>query len=144
MRRGPFVLTLALACGCGNGLAPLEGDIYVLRSIAGVSLPAPFVPNPIEGNRLVADTIALAANGTGERRTLQDGGVPGEPSRHRTELTYTRTAHRIDINFVCRDTGDCIGGPHLSGTITNAGITIDQSTVYAVKPFVYTRLFPPD
>ena len=138
MKHRALILALALLGGCNNGLAPLRGDLYALQSIAGVSLPAPYVANAIEGNRIIADTIALEADGTGMRRTLY-GHLP-EASRQEAELTYTRTGARIEINFRCRDTNDCIPGPHLSGTITDTGITIDQSTVYSLKPFVYSRL----
>ena len=141
MRRATsfLILTAALA-GCSNGVGPLRGDIYILQSIAGVSLPAPYVTAP-NATRIIADSIGLDANGRGNRRTTYDRS---SNSREFTELTYVQSGNHVDIYFPCPPNADCIPGPHLSGTITNTGMTIDQSTVYALKPLVYARLFPPD
>jgi hypothetical protein len=135
------MLALVFGLGCGNSLAPLEGDIYVLKSIAGVQLPAPYVENAIEDSRVVADTIALTADGKGVRRITYSGyPAPQDFRRHVNELTYTQSGGRVEINFVCNDTGDCIAGPHLAGAVTDDGMTIDQSAVFTLKPFVYTRV----
>src|SRR5687767_4569931 len=131
MKTRAILAALAFGAGCHDSLAPLAGDIYVLQSIAGVPLPAPHVENSIEDMRIVADTIALSANGRGVRRTVYSGyPAPHDPTRQEADLTYTRSGGHIEINYVCRDTGDCIAGPHLSGTITDGGMTIDQSAVH--------------
>lgn len=135
-----LILTAAVA-GCGNGVAPLTGDIYILQSIAGVPLPAPYVNAP-DGSKIVADSIALDGNGRGTRRTTYDG--PSINSRQFTDLTYVQSGNHVDIYFPCPPNADCIPGPHLSGTITSASLTIDQSTVYSLKPLIYARLYPPD
>ena len=137
-------LWLALLAGtlsCSDALAPpLEGDLYSLQSIAGVSLPARFAQLGPEGENIVADTLALRPDGTGTRRTRYE--YPRlEPQSTQSSFTYTRSGDRIEIRFPCPDL--CTDGPDLSGTITSAGISIDQSD-YLRTPLVYVRLFPPD
>ena len=140
-----LVAVIVLAAGCGSVTdPPLTGDIYVLDSIEGVALPAPYSPNRDAMQRIIADTLALATDGSGTRRTAYEGGPdPTRPRREETAFSYTRSGDHIEIAFACPPTARCIPAPHLAGTITTTGITITTSVVLRY-PLVFHRLFPPD
>jgi hypothetical protein len=136
-----WLAVLAGTLSCSDALAPpLEGDLYSLQSIAGVPLPARYALIGPEGEHIVADTLALRANGTGTRRTRYE--YPKlKPQSTEVSFKYTRVGDHIEIKFPCPDL--CTEGPDLSGTITGSGIAIDESP-YTLTPFIYVRSFPPD
>ena len=145
MRIGSGLFALVLAVACSESTAPaLTGDVYVLGSIAGVSLPAPYTASPSANGRIIADTMAFRADGTGTRRTRYEG-ANGESDVHSQEanFTYTKTGDQVEVWFACPPNADCIPGPHFTGTLTNATWTVETAVGFRV-PMVFNRLFPPD
>jgi hypothetical protein len=143
--RALFVL-LPLLGACKEALAPLQGELYVLESIGGDPLPAAYAVNQVSDHRILADTVAFAANGTGVRRTTyDDDAVNGGSYVRDTEFTWAEAGGRVNVSYRCPNDvlADCLPAPHLSGPRTNAALTFDQSAV-SRAPLVYRRLFPPD
>ena len=139
------LVALLIVSACDNDpLAPLSGDQYVLRSIAGVSLPAPYAPNPDHNERIVADTLAFQSNGSGMRRTVYEGN-PDPAARRLEESTFNWIGQgdRVEITFTCPPDALCIQGPHLAGTRSNSEIVITESAI-SRHPLVFARRFPPD
>jgi hypothetical protein len=134
---------------CSNSTGPLNGDVYVLESIAGVKLPAPYFAGPNDNYRVVADTIAIGSSralnpaGKGERRTVYETVNPFERRGSNMAFDYIIANDKITITFPCPPNADCIAGPHLSGTIGDGSIVITQS-VGTRQPLVFRRLFPLD
>jgi hypothetical protein len=131
--------------GCDDDpLAPLTGDQYLLQSIAGVELPAPYAPNLEHVERIIADTMAFQANGEGVRRTVYEGNP--DPANRRTEesaFVYVTQDDRVEVTFACPQGAACIGGPHLVGTRSVSQLVITESVV-SRSPLVFVRLYPPD
>jgi hypothetical protein len=139
----PFILA-AVVLGCrAEPTSPLTGERYVLESIAGVAVPAPYFGGPNDNFRIVADTIALGGSGTGLRRTVYETVTPFERHAVETHFEYSVQATAIVIYFPCPANADCIAGPHLSGTLLAESMNITQSAGTLV-PLVYRRLFPLD
>ena len=132
-------LIALIACDGGPTQPPLHGEIYVLESIAGVSLPAPYAPNPEFSERIVADTFAFVDGESGIRRTKYEGDAEVLDE----EFSYSTSGESISITFGCPINALCIAGPHLTGTRTNASIIITHSVVTR-QPLALRRLFPPD
>ena len=144
MRIRALVVGLVIAAGCSNGVEPLRGDLYVLLSISGVAVPAPYTATPSVNGRIIADTLAFDDKGGGTRRTLYEG-AGGASDLHRSEdrFTYTRAGDHVEIFIACPPNADCIPGPHLVGTFSNVGLTIETSALSRV-PLVFSRIMPLD
>lgn len=144
MKKVGLLLALALGCRGTTEPAPLAGNIYVLQTVAGESLPTTYVPNSVVTFLAYADTLALHEDGTGERRTVRQGDSPDERATDETMFHWVRSGSDIAITFDCPGLALCIQGPHLAGALSAGGkLTITQSTVNRV-PLVYQWLFPPD
>lgn len=133
-------IALLLVAGCSNGTEPLKGDVYVLSSIAGVAVPAPYTKTPSANGLIIADTLAFDDEGFGTRRTYYEG-ANGPTDRHSSEtrFSYVRNGDAVSITFVCPPNADCIPGPHLVGTFTFTSLTIDTSISTRV-PLVFSRI----
>lgn len=132
---------MVLLAGCRSSVAPISGDRYALESISGAPLPAPYSAIPEETNRIHSDTLILATDGSGERRTVYDS-FQGTKRKERTSLTYTSVAGRIELSLACTDP-PCLSPPHLKGTLQGFVITITESKITRV-PLVFRRDYPPD
>ena len=136
-------LAVFLVIGCRSETEPVSGRIYVMQSIAGQALPAPYAPNPDFNGLAVADTLALHEDGTGERRFVHEGDTPGSRIAERSDLTWTQSGPQITITLDCPPMALCIAGPHFVGTVASGKLTITQSLVTR-QPLVYQYLYPPD
>jgi hypothetical protein len=132
-----FIIGVAALASCSASfLAPAVRDRYALRTIGGDSLPAKFAVNPDFPGRIVADTLILRKDGSGEERTVV-ADIPGVSTRTtRVEFTYLLASNRIEISYDCPDMATCIAPPHLTGTRGTAGIIFDVSKVTRV-PLVF-------
>ena len=137
------LVTCVLLAGCRSTLGPLTGDVYVLESISGVPLPAPYAQNPDFNGRIIADTIAFISATTGERRTRLEVGSAGETRLERADFTYACEGDRVAISYPCPSNASCIAPPHLVGTLTSASFVVTTSKI-SRQPLVFRRLFPPD
>ena len=139
-------LLLVLAGGCHGTTEPpaLTGSIYVLQTIDGEALPTTYLPNSSVTILAYADTLALHADGTGERRTVHQGDGPDDRVTDEIMFHCTGTLPNVLITFDCPDLALCIQGPHLLGTLSLDGrLTITASTVNR-GPLVYRALAGPD
>lgn len=136
-------LAVVLALACRSNTEPLTGRIYILTSIAGQVLPAPYASNPDFNGLAIADTLALRDGGRGERRFVHEGDTPGSRVSERAELTWSQSGSQVTITLDCPPGAMCIAGPHLVGTIGNGTLTITESLVTR-QPLVYSYLYPPD
>lgn len=134
-------MALVFLTACKSSVEPISGDRYALESISGAPLPAPYSAIPEETNRIHSDTLILAPDGSGERRTVYDS-FQGTKRKERTSLTYTNVSGRIEVALACA-TPPCLSPPHLTGTLQGTAITITTSKVTRV-PLVFRRAFPPD
>jgi hypothetical protein len=130
MRFGTLVALAALGfAACSDSNAPgLDGRVYVLRSIDGIALPAPYAENPQLDSRMFADTLVLRDDGTGDWRTVVEESVGGAKQHVVETLTWTGTTY-IEIAFTCPPGADCIAPPHLAGDVTPGGILFTVSKV---------------
>jgi hypothetical protein len=132
MRLLIFSVLVGTALSCRSIGAPeLKGDIYVLRSVAGQTLPAPDSENPNSTVRLVAESLAFAAADVGERRASYDDTRGGRWTI-RTPFTFVRLGNRVEIALQCDDNASCIAPPHYLGSITADELLVDQSNVSPV------------
>ncbi|MEO5568932.1 MAG: hypothetical protein ABIR92_10595 [Gemmatimonadaceae bacterium] len=130
-----------LLAACGTSVEPIGGDIYVVETIAGVSLPAAYSVTP-GAFRIHADTLGFGADGRGERRTVYDS-FQGTKRSEQTFFSHTRVGERVEITFDCADTASCFAPPHFAGTVSGTTLTLSESKIARV-PFVLRRLFPPE
>ena len=136
------LIALLLLVGCGKDtLAPLSGDLFVLESIAGQNLPALYEFEGGTSFRILSDTMALGANGRGERRSVYES-YQGTRRSERIAFGYTLAGTQLDISLDCPDAATCVAPPHYTGTTTTAGLTITASKIARV-PWVYRRLTSP-
>jgi hypothetical protein len=121
---------------CVGGCQPPSGidaraEVYVLRSLAGQSLPAPLNSNSASSSRIIADTLAFSEAGVGEHRGAYEAPGTGLWTV-RTAFTYVRTGDRVEISLRCDDSASCIAPPHYVGTFTSTELLIDQSNILPV------------
>jgi hypothetical protein len=140
---GPLAVVVLTACG--EPAEPVPYAEYVLRSIAGERLPAVTTFSLSVDTWILTDTLRLAEDGTGWRRTVilfvTSGGVPSERLHvEERELTHALVEGRLEIVFRCQDTGSCIAGPHLAGVFTPAGLSFDVAM--GRVPLLFERLGP--
>ena len=140
MKKLGLLLALSLACRDSTEPPALTGNIYVLETIAGESLPTTYIPNSVVTVLAYADTLSIHADGTGERRTVHQGDGPDGRVTDDIMFHWTGSLPNVLITFDCPDLALCIQGPHLAGSFSMDGkLTITQSTVNRV-PLVYQML----
>ena len=139
MRKVFVASALAVAAGCSSDtLGPLGRDFYALQSVAGVSLPAPYAPNPDYNGLLVADSIAFREDGTGLRHAVYQEENSTNRYDSNDDFNWTRSGNTIAITMVCPPMALCIAGPHFIGTLDDGTLTITDSKVTR-QPLVYHR-----
>jgi hypothetical protein len=138
MKLRTLLIGLTLAVGC-NRLDPLRVDHYMLNSIAGVSLPAPYTPSSAS-SKVAFDELAFYEDGTGTRQTLYEGSSGAAATQ---SFSFTRVGNHVEVTFACPPGADCMAAPHLVGTFSSTGLTI-ETAVGALVPLVYTRVMPID
>jgi len=134
MRRSYQVLLVSACSGllaCSEATAPDIAETYVLRSVAGDPLPAVFRDGDFATLHILADTLFLAADGTGYEVQLSEIVDKASGSRSRftsvINLDYAVVEGQIEISYECSDGGSCIAPPHLAGAVTITGIVFDLS-----------------
>lgn len=140
--------TALLAAGCGSDpLAPSAvAGTYVLLSIDGNPLPADagYSGPADEAIEVVADTLRLAADGSGSIVTVQetlDYPAAGDTSRARFEsaLHFTTSEGGIAITYDCPANALmlCIAGPHMTARLSAAGLSATRLTGSRPQELVY-------
>jgi hypothetical protein len=128
----------AVACGDGTGPTLTDGDIFVLRSIAGVVVPAPWAPNPGATERMLSAALTLHEDGTGTWVAVVETAVSGPTVAWNNDVTWVRSGDHLEIDIECDDLGSCIPGPHLVGDLTETGFTVTESSVTR-SPLIFER-----
>ncbi len=140
MRVLAFAFGGLLLSACQDSTAvPAGGSRYALRSIAGNPLPAIYAQNPDVTSRVIADTLLLREDGTGEWKAVIENFFGGPTHVGSAELTYTQRDASITIAFVCDDMGSCLAPPHLVGEIDSSGLEFHLSRI-SRAPLVYERV----
>lgn len=137
------VLLAAALVACNDPASP-EPDppanvtgVYELKTIAGVALPAPYLP--VTSSYLasrVSHVITLLEDGTGTSEAVTREGVSGDTYDENSTFTWTLNGATLSITFDCPDLGSCIAGPHLVGTVSETMLTVTESPVMRV-PMVF-------
>ena len=147
-----FIL-LGVAVGCASNGDPLTPDgglagtgaVYVLRSVAGATLPAVWISNESVTVTVRADTIRLFSGGRGGRIVVAEyeEAVPSAPRvrRETADLDFARRGDRIELAFVCPDLALCVAPPHFLGRVTPEGLVFDHALTYRT-PLRYERVRP--
>ena len=156
-----FSLALLMAAGCQSG-DPITADtnrdaavqelgdgapgIYVLRSIAGVPVPAVLVSHESYHAVMTADTIFLHADGTGAtsstKRVTEEVPAGERTAREQTGFTYKLTGSRLTAEIPCPPLASCLAPPHYTGTIGSAALELDFALNYRV-PMRYAKVAGP-
>jgi hypothetical protein len=122
---------------CDSPTEFVLGSTYVMRSIAGDPLPAPWAPNDAVTGRMLGSSVLLTDDGKGRYlATYEHDG--GQTFQQNSELTYTRDGADIAITFTCPPDALCIAGPHLVGRILEDGLRITTSNVIRT-PVMFDR-----
>lgn len=152
-RRVAYAAIALLTAACGQPSAPalpLTGEqsaLYVLRTVAGGTVPTVALDNGSTTIHLTADSLWLRGDGTGlgvqvaRVWSTSDGGPPDAPERWEREFTYTLAGDRIEISLYCPPNALmlCVAPPHYRGVLTATGLRLDQALFYRT-PFVYERI----
>ena len=130
-------MLLSTACDSPSEPAPtLNANGYVLQSIDGVPLPAPWAPSGTVTSRMRSATLTLHEGGTGTWHAVIEETPGGATITEDRDLTYVLDGTHLEISYQCNDLGSCIAGPHLVGSLTSHGLTITTSLV-TLAPLVF-------
>jgi hypothetical protein len=138
MKRALFAALLIVAC-TSSAAPPLKGELFVLQSIDGIPLPAPYAEDRLVPFRVLADTIALLTSTSGERRARVEIDNIGTTRFSREAFDYVRNGDRMEISFRCPPDADCIRPPHLAGTVTTEAYLVDMSVI-SRSPLLYRHM----
>lgn len=137
------VMILVAASACDATTAPDDFVAeYALVSLASQALPAsPSTHEPV--TTILADTVRLRIDGTGERVVWYVSGNLRALFTDRDELTWRAIGDSLEVSFPCDDVvlASCIAPPHLAGRI-GAGMQwlIAHAPIYNEAPAVYQRV----
>ncbi len=128
-----------LSCESSTGPDEVAAE-FVLVSLASQSLPA----SPGHGSDLMvmADTLRLFEDGTGQRRMWYTSGSLRVLMVSRDALTWRTVEDRLEVSFPCDDhaLASCIAPPHLVGTIEPGLLwVVPNAIVYSGATAVYQR-----
>lgn len=137
MRRTLAVLALPAALACNSATAPETFvEQYELRQLGSQSMPA----TPFPGLSIVADTLRMRADGTGERVVWYRFGGNAAAERTHSELTWVSFGDSLEISIPCNDIAfaSCIAPPHLAGRLRMKGqLVVPRATIFAGSEAVY-------
>ena len=141
--RSAALTILVGASACAAPTAPEQFVAeYALVSLASQSLPAS--PYPLDAaTTVLADTVRLRSDGTGERVVRENVGNLRMLFEDRVELTWRAIGDSLEVSFPCDDVtlASCIAPPHLAGRL-GAGMqwVIPSARIYNDAPAVYQRV----
>ena len=138
-RRISILIAAMVALSCDSPTAPIA-SVYVLRSIANVTLPAAYAPNPNYPNRLISGALILNEDGTGHWEAVAELEVGGATFEFDSELQWSRAGNDLTITLVCNDIASCVAGPHFSGSLSDDRLTVLASNVMRT-PLVFEAVF---
>lgn len=135
------LLALVLA-GCDSPLAPSGvAGTYVLVSIEGSPIPALYLEDEWSSSIIIADTLRLGSDRSGERITVQETEwrYPGHESTtvdtFSQSFTYALKDRRIEISFFCPPFANCAPPPHIVGRATGDRLELTTN----IAEMIYER-----
>ena len=123
--------------------------IYVLRSVAGQSLPAVVASHESYHAVMIADTLFLHADGWGGNATVkritEDPAAGERLIREDGAFTYEVSGSRLTAEYPCNDVivlAACAAPPHLAGTLQSDVLELDVALAYRL-PLRYAKVAGP-
>ena len=147
-----IAVVASFALGCRNddfltSLRQRPQTQFVLRTVGGNPLPAEAFSSPGLTTMILADTLTLRNDGTGEHRAVQasrgDRAAVDFPGSVTIPLRYTLKGTRIDVWLGCPVGYNCtaiLTDAQLLGEVTRDGIRFYRTTTLPVGPLVYEQL----
>jgi hypothetical protein len=139
------------ACESSTDAEPSLSGSYVLRTVAGESLPTVLSTNEFYEFRVLADTLRLTPGGTGtlsgveQARSLTPSLPDEEPESVTIQFHYQVSgANEIAIAFDCPDNGNCVAPPHMTARLTNTGLQVSWApSLGGRNPMVFVAISEP-
>src|SRR5687768_15780156 len=123
----------------GSGIA----GVYVLRSVAGKTLPAVVASHESYHAVMLSDTIYLHADGTGAeaavKRVTEDAPAGERTVWEDGALLHAMEGDRLTLEYVCNDVlvfAACAAPPHYVGTLSGTGFTL-TTALHNRTPLVF-------
>ena len=140
---------LAITLACGDSIGPEDAaGTFVLRQVQQDLLPTVMSQNEFFVIRVLADTIRLRADGTGnfsgvrESVSLQGGSGEG-PVHVASDLHYRVMGNRVEIDFDCPDLAICVPPPHLIANGVGDHLTASWGPHMSGRsPLIYEKVAP--
>ena len=137
-----FMLTALSACQDPSGLSPGPGR-FVLNRLEGQPLPVLVGLTPTDSVFLEGEELDLGPDGRGTRfqivRFVAKATGLATWQSFSLAMEYRRSAAgRLALTYVCGPNASCLAGPHASGWVTRAGLTLTSGTQEAD----YLRMAP--
>jgi hypothetical protein len=118
-------LIVVLTSGCaGDSLAPgTLGQEYVLTSVANDALPTTLYTNEQRSIWIISQSIRFGPKGSGSITETTEivPHAADQPREGPTQTTFgihwVEKDGRVEIQFDCPATADCLAGPHLIGRV---------------------------
>lgn len=136
---------LSALASCDSPLSPSDvAGSYVLISANESPLPAVVLNSEWATITVLADTLRLHPNQTGEQITLQQvtnhtSSDQSEPASLVTKtFGYRIRGESIEISYPCPINAICVAPPHATGRVTAQGLVLDALP----GTFVYRRIAP--
>lgn len=124
--------------------------VYVLRTIAGRSLPAVVASHDSYHAVMLADTIFLHSDGWGGnaavKRVTEDVPAGERQVREGGTFTYEVSGDRLTIEYPCNDVvvlAACAAPPHFEGSLTADGLDLDKTVFSYRMPLRYAKVAGP-
>lgn len=140
----PALLVAGALIGC-SATEPRQLDAeFTLDAVAGDPIPAVVIDNEFISVSVIADTIRLFRDGTGERAIVTDvteGAAITVDRRDRelTKLIYSLRDGHFEAEFFCPADALCAPPPHLVGTLQGTSLNLTLGTGWRA-PLTYTRV----
>ena len=141
------LLWLVSGCGSSSDPDPTANSTYVLTRVSGDALPTELASNEVGQTRVYADTVRLAADGTGSSSGVTEfvplaPAIPAVgPQGYSRPLHYRVGTNRIEIDWDCPPNANCIAPPHLIATVHNGGLQVQWGPqMRGREPMEYVRV----
>jgi hypothetical protein len=136
-----LVLLVAASVACDDPFRPYVRGAYVLRRVRGDPLPALFWQTDQAQMRVLADTLTLNADGTGNElwHIELTNHLGTTTSRSERPLQFEVHGNRLGGTYLCPPGAPCLAMVEpIRGEFTRAGLRLDEG-MYGAGPVVFDR-----